>query len=87
MAGKSEPDLIQVAMEEWEAGNLSRAEALLLQAAEAGSGHAAHNLGALYATGGPGIEPDPGKSQYWYEKAFGCGFEETVASNPTWFQT
>jgi TPR repeat protein len=48
-----ESDLVQSAMAEWEAGNLSKAEALLLKAAESGSGLASHNLGTLYAVGAP----------------------------------
>ena len=80
MAGNIEHELVRIAMEEWQAGNLSRAEELLIQAAEAGNGHAAHNLRTVYATGGPGVELDPGKSRYWYEKALASGFKETVAS-------
>jgi len=86
MPGQTEQHLVRIAMEEWAAGNLSKAQALLLEAAEAGNGHAAHNLGTLYATGGPGIEADSAKSRYWYEKALATGFEETVASDPTWFR-
>ena len=81
-----EINLVQLAMMQWEAGNLLSAEELLLKAAEAGIGHAAHNLGTLYAIGGPGVEADLAKSRYWYEKALASGFEETVASNPTWFK-
>ena len=81
-----ESDLVQTAMAEWEAGNLPKAEALLLKAAESGSGLASHNLGTLYAVGGPGVKADPTKSQYWYEKALESGFEQTIASEPTWFR-
>jgi len=79
-------DLERQAMEAWDAGDLSGAEALLLQAAEAGSGSASHNLGTLYAVGGPGVKQDAAKSQYWYERALAFGFEQTVASDPTWFR-
>ena len=78
--------LVETAMEAWEAGDLPKAEKLLIEAAEAGSGHAAHNLGTLYATGGPGINADPIKSQKYYEQALASGFEESVASDPTWFR-
>ena len=81
-----EEDLITIAMEEWLEGNLVKAEELLIEAAAAGSGHAAHNLGTLYATGGSGIEKDIIKSNKYYEQALESGFEETVASDPLWFR-
>jgi TPR repeat protein len=73
-------------MAEWEACNLAKAEELLLKAAEAGSGQAAHNLGTLYIVGGPGVKADPVKSRHWFEKALASGFEATVSSDPTWFR-
>jgi TPR repeat protein len=81
-----ENDLVKTAMAEWEAGNLFKAEALLLKAAESGNGLASHNLGTLYAVGGPGVKADSAKSRYWFEKALESGFEQTVASDPTWFR-
>ncbi len=79
-------ELVRKAMEAWEAEDLPKAEKLLIEAAEAGRGHAAHNLGTLYATGGPGVEADPIKSRQYYEQALASGFEETVASDPAWFR-
>ena len=77
--------LVETAMEAWEVGDLPKAEKLLIKAAEAGSGHAAHNLGTLYATGGPGVNPDPMRSLEYFEQALASGFEEIVASDPAWF--
>ena len=79
-------DPVGRAMELWLAGEGREAEKLLLAAAEGGSGHAAHNLGTLYACGAPGVEPDDGKSLHWYEKSLESGFEATVATDPTWFR-
>lgn len=80
-------DPVELALKKLEAANGREAEALLLTAAQNGSGHAAHNLGTLYAIGAHGVEPDQKKSRYWYEKALASGFEETVASDPTWFRS
>lgn len=74
------------AMEAWLEGDLVRAESLLLRAAKNESGCAAHNLGTLYAVGGPGIEASSNKSQRFYEQALALGFEKTVATDPTWFR-
>lgn len=79
-------DPVELAMEEWEAGNGPKAEAMLLREAQTGSGLAAHNLGTLYATGAPGVSADVAKSRHWYEKALVSGFEAQVASDPTWFK-
>jgi len=57
-----------------------------LKAAEMGSGHAAHELGVLYITGGPGVEPNREKGQYWLEKSLESGFESTIATDPEWFR-
>lgn len=81
-----EDDLIKIATEEMEKGNFLEAEKLLLKAAKAGSGHAAHNLGTLYAGGAPGIEANKEKSLKYYEQALKSGFEETVATDPIWFR-
>jgi TPR repeat protein len=62
------------------------AEKLYLKAAQQGSGHAAHELGVLYITGGEGLEPNYEKSQYWLQKSLESGFEATVASDPEWFK-
>jgi TPR repeat protein len=69
-----------------ENGDIVKAEKLLLKAAEAGSGHAAHELGVLYIVGGEGLEPNHEKSQYWLEKSLASGFEKTIASDPEWFR-
>ena len=81
-----ENDLVNTAVQEMDKGNFIEAEKLLLKAANGGSGHAAHNLGTLYATGAPGIEANKDKSLKYYEQAVESGFEETVATNPTWFR-
>jgi mannose-6-phosphate isomerase-like protein (cupin superfamily) len=78
--------LIEIAMEAWEAGDLPRAEELLIEAADAGNGHAAHYLGTLYAEGGPGVKADPMKSRTFYEQALASGFDETIASDPIRFR-
>ncbi len=79
-------DPVEVAMEAWLAGDYRRAEALLLAAAKAGNGHAAHNLGTLYTTGGEGVNCDLEKSRFWYQRALDSEFEATAASDPTWFK-
>ena len=81
-----ENDIVKTAMEEMDKGNFLEAEKLLLKAAEAGSGHAAHNLGTLYACGAPGIEINKNNSLKYYEQALESGFEKTVATDPTWFK-
>lgn len=82
----TDEELINKAVEAYIKGNGLEAEALYLEAAKNGSGHAAHNLGVLYATGAPGVVPDSEKSQYWLNFALESGFEETVASDPEWFK-
>ncbi len=79
-------DTVEVAMEAWLAGDCVKAESLLLAAAEAGNGHAAHNLATLYAAGGPGVCSDFEKSTFWYQRAVDSGFEATVSSDPEWFK-
>lgn len=79
-------ELVKKAMEEWASGRVPLAEKLLLEAARAGSGHAAHNLGTLYATGGPGVDADPVKSRRFYVQALDSGFEESIATDPEWFR-
>ncbi len=73
-------------IEHFENNNLVEAENLYLKAAELGSGHAAHELGVLYITGGPGVEASHEKSQYWLNKALESGFESTIATDPEWFK-
>lgn len=79
-------DPVETAMEAWLAGDRLKAESLLLSAARAGSGHAAHNLGTLYAIGGPGVAASIEKSRAWYQVSLDSGFEATVASDPEWFK-
>ena len=76
----------QAHKERFEGNNLTEAERLYLQAANMGSGHAAHELGVLYIVGGNGITPDGTKSQYWLERSLQSGFEETISTDPTWFR-
>jgi len=73
-------------IEHFENHNSVEAEKLYLMAAEQGSGHAAHELGILYISGGPGVEPNYEKSQYWLNKSVESGFESTIATNPEWFK-
>jgi len=73
-------------IEQFENHNFVEAEKLYLSAAELGSGHAAHELGILYISGGPGVEPDYEKSQYWLEISLKSGFEGSVATDPEWFK-
>jgi TPR repeat protein len=81
-----ENDLVNTAIEKMDKGDFLEAEKLLIKAAKAGNGHAAHNLGTLYAGGAPGIEVNREKSLKYYEQALESGFEEKVATNPTWFR-
>ena len=73
-------------IEHFENHNLVEAEKLYLMAAELGSGHADHELGVLYISGGPGVEPNFEKSQYWLEKSLESGFESSIAADPEWFR-
>lgn len=77
---------LEIAMAKFLDGDLVAAEAMLLELAEAGDGHAAHNLGTLYATGGPGVGLDGTKSRFWFERALASGFEATVSADPEWFR-
>ena len=77
-------ELIAMAHDKRFGGNVIAAEKLYLEAAERGSGHAAHELGVLYSTGGDGLEPDFDKSQHWFRKSVESGFEATIASDPEW---
>lgn len=79
-------ELINIACEQQINGNAKEAEKLYLIAAQQGSGHAAHNLGVLYITGGTNLEPDLEKSRYWLQKSLDSGFEATIASDPEWFK-
>lgn len=54
-------------------GDGKRAVTLLRSAAEKGVGLAAHNLATLYATGAPGIEPDPELSRHYLLMARNLG--------------
>jgi TPR repeat protein len=79
-------ELIAAACKTYIDGDAKQAEKLYLIAAQQGSGHAAHNLGVLYITGGTNLEPDLEKSQYWLQKSLESGFEVTIASDPEWFK-
>jgi TPR repeat protein len=50
----------------------------LRTAASAGHGVAAHNLGTILMSGGPGVEPDCEQAMQYLELARACGFEATV---------
>nr|WP_305909459.1 hypothetical protein [Methylomarinum sp. Ch1-1]MDP4522372.1 hypothetical protein [Methylomarinum sp. Ch1-1] len=39
-----------------------------------------------YIVGGNGVTPDSTRSQYWLERSLESGFEETIATDPTWFR-
>lgn len=78
--------LIAAAHEKRFNGDDVAAERLYLEAAKQGSGHAAHELGVLYITGGNGIEPNFEKSQYWLQISLESGFEGTITSDPEWFK-
>ena len=73
-------------IEYFENHNLVEAEKLYLKAAELGSGHAAHELGVLYISGGPGVEPNYEKSKYWLDKSLESGYESTIATDREWFR-
>lgn len=54
--------------------NVAEAFRWLIQAAEAGSGVAAHNLGTLYQTCEPEQRVDSTQSKYWFNRARELGF-------------
>ena len=58
----------------------------LQPAADAGYGHAAHNLASWLANGGPGMAADPERARVYMEVACSSGFEETVASDALWWR-
>ena len=59
--------------------SLPDAERWLKVCAEAGDGHAAHNLGALYLR-----LDQPESARRYFQLAVDSGFEATVASDPNW---
>ncbi len=67
-------------------GNHIKAKDMLLKEAKKGNGHAAHNLATIFVTGGNGIQSDTDEAKRWYEVALASGFEETIATDPTWFR-
>jgi TPR repeat protein len=77
-------DPVREAFDAFMAGDGLTAEALLLAAAHAGNGHAAHNLAVLYLTGCEGVAVDREKARAWIERARGSGFEASVSSDPDW---
>ena len=55
--------------------DLNRAIKYLTNAANKGSGSAAHNLGTLYMTGEPDIPLNPEESWKWFKLAADLGFK------------
>jgi len=78
--------LISLAHEKRFNGDFIGAEKLYLEAAKQGSGHAAHELGVIYITGGEGLKPDYEKAQHWLQISLESGFEATISSDPEWFK-
>jgi TPR repeat protein len=78
--------LISLAHEKRFNGDLIEAEKLYMEAAKQGSGHAAHELGVIYITGGEGLKPDFEKAQYWLQISLESGFEATISNDPEWFK-
>src|SRR3954468_9510682 len=54
-------------------------------AADAGYGHAAHNLATILWSGGPGVDPDQEKATRYMQTAVDSGFEATVSCDPHWW--
>jgi TPR repeat protein len=80
-------EIIKSAQKEWlDNHDGIKAEALLIQATNLGSGHAAHELGVLYGTGCNNLQPNKEKSLYWLNKSLESGFEKSIASDPKWFK-
>jgi len=80
-------EIIKLAHAEWlENHDGKKAESLLIQAVNLGSGHAAHELGILYGAGCNNLQPDKQKSLYWLNKSLESGFEKSIASDPEWFK-
>ena len=80
-------ELIKKAQVEYfENNNYKQAEKLYIEAANLGSGYAAHELGVLYIVGAKGVKPNLEKSKYWLEKSLESGFEKTIATDPEWFK-
>ena len=63
-----------------------KAEKLLLEVARMGNGHACHELGVLYSVGCDDLKADKEQAMYWLNKSVELGFEQTVATDPLWFQ-
>lgn len=67
-------------------GHSIRAAKMLEELATQGVGHAAHELGVLYMTGGPDLPVDRQAGMKWLEKSVELGFAETIATDPNWFR-
>ena len=59
---------------------------LLQAAADAGNGHAAHNLAVALRMGAPGVPPRHDEANSYFEIAVTSGFEERVATDPNWWR-
>jgi hypothetical protein len=59
---------------------------LLRAAADAGDGHAAHNLAVALRMGAPHVPPRPEEANSYFEIAVASGFEQSVATDPTWWR-
>jgi TPR repeat protein len=62
--------------------DISKAVALLEEAARLGDGYAAHNLGTLFAIEGPNGSPEPALSRYWYLRAYDLG---AIVAAESWY--
>ena len=58
----------------------------LTTAADAGYGHAAHNLASCLFSGGPGVVRDAERAARYMQVAVDSGFEATVSSDPQWWK-
>jgi len=70
----------------FEPPTLSEGIRWLRSLADAGDGHAAHNLANSLFMGGPGINPDPEEATRYMQIAYDSGFEASVSSDPLWWK-
>lgn len=68
-------------------GSSAKATRILSDLANAGNGHAAHELGVLLLAGGADFPADREAGVKWLEKSVELGFEETIATDPEWFRS
>jgi TPR repeat protein len=58
----------------------------LRMAADAGDGHAAHNLATILLQGGLAVAADKDVARHYFQVAHDSGFEASISSDPLWWR-